>query len=115
MLGAGSRVTRKRSGFCWVGILLLGAILGRLPTPSATAGDAKSYAVSTESPRASDEAFKILAAGGNAADAAVVAALVSGVVNPSSSGLGVGRSFITGMRARNKPRFWMRGSGLRSR
>jgi gamma-glutamyltranspeptidase / glutathione hydrolase len=64
-----------------------------LPTPAARANAARSVAVSTESPRASDEALKVLKAGGNAADAAVVAALVSGVVNPSSSGLG-GGAFI---------------------
>lgn len=93
MVSAGSRVTRKRRGYGWVGVLLLVVGLGRLPSPTATASDAKSFAVSTESPRASEEAFKVLKGGGNAADAAIVAALVSGVVNPSSSGLG-GGAFI---------------------
>lgn len=93
MLSAGSRVTRKRRGYCWVGVLLLLVGLARLPSPVATASEAKSFAVSTESPRASEEAFKVLKAGGNAADAAIVAALVSGVTNPSSSGLG-GGAFI---------------------
>jgi gamma-glutamyltranspeptidase / glutathione hydrolase len=93
MFRAGSRVTRNRRGFCWVGVLLVVAGLGRLPVLTAEATEAKPVAVATEAPRASDEAIKILEAGGNAADAAVVAALVSGVVNPSSSGLG-GGAFI---------------------
>lgn len=52
------------------------------PTPS--------YGVATESPGATREASRVLAAGGNAFDAAVCAALVSGFTNPSSSGIGGG-------------------------
>jgi gamma-glutamyltranspeptidase / glutathione hydrolase len=47
-------------------------------------------AVATESALATREAMAELAAGGNAVDAVVRAALVSGVVSPSSSGLGGG-------------------------
>ncbi len=49
-----------------------------------------SYAVATESPGATREAGRVLAAGGNAFDAAVCAALVAGFTNPSSSGVGGG-------------------------
>lgn len=64
----------------------------RLPEP-VRASSKPQFAVSTEAPRATLEAQRIFERGGNAADAAIVAALVSGVVSPSSSGLG-GGSFI---------------------
>lgn len=51
---------------------------------------ARAYAVATESPAGTREAASILRAGGNAIDAAVCAALVSGFTNPSSSGMGGG-------------------------
>ncbi len=47
-------------------------------------------AVATESGPATKEAMAILAAGGNAVDAAVCAALVGGVTSPTSSGIGGG-------------------------
>src|SRR3954466_1800440 len=47
-------------------------------------------AVATENGLASREAMAQLTAGGNAVDAVVCAALVSGVTAPSSSGLGGG-------------------------
>jgi len=52
------------------------------PTPS--------YAVATESPGATREASRVLAAGGNAIDAAVCAALVAGFTDPTASGIGGG-------------------------
>lgn len=51
---------------------------------------APGFAVATESAAATQEAGRVLAAGGNAIDAAVCASLVSGFTNPSSSGLGGG-------------------------
>jgi gamma-glutamyltranspeptidase/glutathione hydrolase len=51
---------------------------------------ARSYGVATESPAATREASRVLAAGGNAVDAAVCAALVAGFANPTSSGIGGG-------------------------
>lgn len=51
-------------------------------------------AVASEAPRASREAMRVLKSGGNAMDAAVTAALVAGVVSPSSSGIG-GGAFIS--------------------
>jgi gamma-glutamyltranspeptidase/glutathione hydrolase len=50
----------------------------------------RSYAVASESGAATREAGRVLAAGGNAIDAAICAALVAGFANPSSSGLGGG-------------------------
>lgn len=49
-----------------------------------------SYAVASESGAATKEAGRVLAAGGNAFDAAICAALVAGFANPSSSGIGGG-------------------------
>ncbi len=60
-----------------------------LPAAGATPAPA-SYAVASESPGATREASRVLDAGGNAFDAMVCAALVSGFTNPASSGLGGG-------------------------
>jgi gamma-glutamyltranspeptidase/glutathione hydrolase len=58
-------------------------------------------AVATESPTATKEAARLLEAGGNAVDAAVLAALISGFTNPSSSGIG-GGGFALVYSARDK-------------
>jgi gamma-glutamyltranspeptidase/glutathione hydrolase len=60
-------------------------------------------AVATESPIASREALAELDAGGNAVDAIVRAALVSGVVSPSSSGLGGGGFALLWRAATHEP------------
>ncbi|HET9958965.1 MAG TPA: gamma-glutamyltransferase [Polyangiaceae bacterium] len=63
---------------------------------SAPQGEAKDEkvagraAAATEHPLATRTALSVLRQGGNAADAAVAAALMAGVVSPSSSGLGGG-------------------------
>lgn len=82
--GVGSR-------WAWFAGIALFATL-RLPEPVQASGKAR-FAVATEAPRATKEAQRILEKGGNAVDAAITAALVSGVVSPSSSGLG-GGTFI---------------------
>ncbi len=69
--------------------LALASLTATLPSVRA-ATPAKSYAVTSESPGATYEASRLLEAGGNAIDAAVLAALVSGFTNPSSSGIGGG-------------------------
>lgn len=74
-----------------IGVIALFGIL-RLPEP-VRASNKSQFAVSTEAQRATVEAQRMLEKGGNAADAAIVAALVAGVVSPSSSGLG-GGTFI---------------------
>jgi gamma-glutamyltranspeptidase/glutathione hydrolase len=72
---------------------LVGAVSGGLVAAAPQAGAlpaAKSYAVASESPGATNEAARVLDAGGNAFDAMVCAALISGFTNPSSSGMGGG-------------------------
>ncbi len=69
----------------------LGALGLALAAPGGHAATKPArVAVATESLLATREALAQLAAGGNAVDAVVCAALVSGVVAPSSSGLGGG-------------------------
>lgn len=62
---------------------------------------ATQFAVATESPSATKQAARLLEGGGNAVDAAVLAALISGFTNPSSSGLG-GGGFAMVYSARDK-------------
>jgi len=70
--------------------------------PALSAAEpAAPFAVATESPTATKQAARLLEAGGNAIDAAVLAALVSGFANPSSSGIG-GGGFALVYSARDK-------------
>lgn len=78
----------------WLSLALVGSVLGAAlleSVPSVGAPPARPpYGIATESPGATREAGRVLDAGGNAFDAAVCAALVSGFTNPSSSGIGGG-------------------------
>lgn len=71
-------------------LLALGLILVLLARAPGLAAKAPSFGVATENATATRDALSILEAGGSAADAAIVAALVAGVASPSSSGLGGG-------------------------
>jgi len=62
------------------------------------------YGIATESPGATREASRVLAAGGNAFDAAACAALVAGFTDPTSSGVG-GGGFALVWSARDKKSF----------
>jgi gamma-glutamyltranspeptidase / glutathione hydrolase len=77
-----------------------GGLIAAVPQAGA-APVAKSYAVASESPGATHEAARVLEAGGNAFDAMVSAALISGFSNPSSSGMG-GGGFAMLWSARNQ-------------
>jgi len=99
---------RSRRLFFGLELPLASVVLGvglALLTPTVGAAPAaKSYAVATESPGATREAAKVLDAGGNAIDAAVCAALVSGITSPSSSGMG-GGGFVLLWSARDQRPF----------
>jgi gamma-glutamyltranspeptidase/glutathione hydrolase len=72
------------------------ALLHAVALPKVSSGahlpsaEGRSAAVATDHADATRAALDVMAAGGNAADGAVAAALALGVVNPSASGLGGG-------------------------
>lgn len=78
----------------WLPVALFGfgicsGLLANVPRVAA-APPSHSFGVATESPAATREAGKVLAAGGNAFDAAACAALIAGFTNSVSSGIGGG-------------------------
>lgn len=88
MLGFGVLRAAPRLGL--VLALLAAALLALAPAPLPAAPRAANRGVASESRLATDAGMALLDAGGTAVDAAVAAALVAGVVSPSSSGLGGG-------------------------
>ena len=83
---ASSRVLAR---FFALSTLTAGWVLARTPaleSPQAAAG----FGVAVESATATRDAAQVLAEGGSAVDAAIVAALVAGVTAPTSSGIGGG-------------------------
>ncbi|MBP9088527.1 MAG: gamma-glutamyltransferase [Kofleriaceae bacterium] len=74
-----------------LGKLCIGSVATLLAGAAPTAvAQNRTAAVATDHQLATEAAAKILAQGGNAADAAVTAALALGVINPTSSGIGGG-------------------------
>ena len=70
--------------------LTVGFALPRTSRGDEDSSAGKRFAVATENEQATRAAMQTLRQGGHAVDAAVTAALVLGVVNPTSSGLGGG-------------------------
>jgi gamma-glutamyltranspeptidase/glutathione hydrolase len=91
---------RRRLPGALVTACVSAGLLAVVPNVGA-APPARSYAVATESAGATREATRVLAAGGNAFDAAVCAALVAGFTDPASSGIG-GGGFAMVWSARDK-------------
>ncbi len=99
------RARRWLGSSCVFAALGFGVVL-RAPAvePEAPAASGVAQrAVASESREASREAMAVLRAGGTAADAAVVAALVAGVTHPSSSGIGGGGFVLAWDGAKKQP------------
>lgn len=95
-----ARATPRWLPVTLVGLAALASLCAFVPNVGA-APPTLSYGVATETAGATREAGRVLAAGGNAFDAAVSAALVAGFTNPSSSGIG-GGGFALVWSARDK-------------
>lgn len=93
-------LVRSRLGLALGGACLVLGLVLSAPALSAPDG-ATPFAIASESPGATKQAARLLEAGGNAIDAAVLMALVSGFTNPTSSGIG-GGGFALVYSARDK-------------
>lgn len=83
-------------------LCVVGALAWPLNTSQCSDGPTfKAYAVAADHPLASKAGAEVLEAGGNAADAIAAAMVATGVVSPSSSGLG-GGGFALYYRASDK-------------
>src|SRR5688572_28959388 len=80
---------------------LCGALV--LAAPRVSSQAAGKAAAATENELATREALAQMRAGGNAADAAVAAALVAGVASPTSSGIGGGGFVLAWLADKQQP------------
>lgn len=112
-------MTRKRIGWVSVaGVILLLSADGRMqtqaPRPTTLAGRSTVYApngvIATSQPLATSAGLAVLQRGGNAIDAAVVAAAVLTVVEPNMTGVG-GDLFAMVWSARDKTLHGLNASG----
>ena len=96
--GSGRRSMRRRALYAAsVLLLVVGAATAQARAPEGATGfvhkraaTARTFMVAAANPHAADAAYRILRQGGTAADAAIAAQLVLGLVEPQSSGLGGG-------------------------
>ena len=89
-----SAIPRTRYAILAVGIAIAAVHAVAFPSASSAAyppsAEGRTSAATTDHADATRAALDVMAAGGTAADGAVAAALVLGVVNPSASGIGGG-------------------------
>jgi len=95
-------ISRSGAGPLLFGLLVAACLLATAPTGRAQRAQGR-LAAATEHPLCSREALAQMRAGGNAIDAAVAAALVAGVVAPTSSGLGGGGFALVWLGAERRP------------
>lgn len=98
----GWRVRRRILVEGLLGAALVAGVVALAPQVAAE-GPRGKLAAATESALAAREAIDQMEHGGNAVDAAVAAALVSGVTNPSSSGIGGGGFALAWLAADQRP------------
>lgn len=95
----------QRRSVCALLIVVALLLSAELPARNGAADRVERVAVATEHEAATHAAIVVLGRGGNAIDAAVAAALVSGVVSPASSGLGGGGFALVWLQKDHAARF----------
>jgi gamma-glutamyltranspeptidase / glutathione hydrolase len=97
-----TRTSNRRGAPILLGLVGLCAAL-TLAAPRVSSQAAGTAAAATENELATREALEQMRAGGNAADAAVTAALVAGVASPTSSGIGGGGFVLAWLADKQQP------------